>query len=105
MHAPRYPKALSGDAVAAIGERYLIELTSDALPPEQQNFPLAAKLCPELLGDDVDRWDQWVTLFFAVGQVRCGAVRCRVVWCGAAWCGAAWCGALRCCSTRVHSNN
>eukprot|EP00750_Incisomonas_marina_P009049 INCI15785.2.p1 GENE.INCI15785.2~~INCI15785.2.p1 ORF type:complete len:1069 (-),score=202.37 INCI15785.2:381-3107(-) len=64
-----YPSALSADAVAAIGERYLVELTSDQLPAEQRNFPLAAKLCPELLGDDVDRWEQWVTLFFAMGQL------------------------------------
>jgi len=61
-----YPSALSADAVAAIGERYLIQLTSE----EPTDFALAAKLCPELLGDDVERWDQWVTLFFAMHQVR-----------------------------------
>ena len=64
-----YPNALSSDAVAALGEMYLTSLTSDSLPESQQDFPLAASLCPELLGDDVDRWDQWVTLFYTTRQV------------------------------------
>ena len=64
-----YPGALTADAIAVIGELYLTQLTSDQLPPEQQDFALAARLCPELLGDDVDRWGQWVTLFFTAGQL------------------------------------
>ncbi len=72
-----YPGALSSDAVAVIGEMYLTALTSDQLPPDQQNFPLAASLCPDLLGDDMHRWDQWVMLFILRGQV-CARCMCAL---------------------------
>ena len=71
--------------------RYLIELTSG--PAEQRNFALAAQLCPELLGDDVERWDQWVSIFFAADQLpalepflptdkpRLSSISCVYVYC------------------------
>lgn len=62
-----YPNALSAGAIAVIGELYLTSLTS---PGEKQDFKLAASLCPQLLEDDADRWDKWVTFFWSNHHVR-----------------------------------